>query len=405
MRIAIFPDEYLPESTRVHAKMLHELALELKRLGNEVVIIAPGHSKQQTRLSVCYFNGIEVWRFKSGILRGKGRFHRALNETLLSFRAWIAIRNKAMESPFDICINYSPTIFFGPLMAWFKKNRTSYVYLILRDIFPKWVIDEGVIRKDSFIARYFVYFEHLNYRNSDKIGLMSKSTLEHFKDLYPEYCNLNILPNWANCDTLKYKAQDIDIRVKFELKDKIIFFYGGNIGQAQNVFNLLKLANEMKDVNQAHFLFVGQGDSFQQMIEYCELNKLTNVTYMPSVEQDIYEQILGQVDVGMVCLAESHSVNHHPGKVLGYMKYSLPILACLNRGNDLIELINNSKSGFGHCCVDIIDIKKSANELIDNEYLRQCMGNNSRKLLEQFFSTENAARIILNSYSSRSSEK
>ncbi|HDZ9686440.1 TPA: glycosyltransferase, partial [Vibrio cholerae] len=126
--------------------------------------------------------------------------------------------------------------------------------------------------------------------------------------------------------------------------------------QAQNVFNLLKLANEMKDVNQAHFLFVGQGDSFQQMIEYCELNKLTNVTYMPSVEQDVYEQILGQVDVGMVCLAESHSVNHHPGKVLGYMKYSLPILACLNRGNDLIELINNSKSGFGHCCVDITDI-------------------------------------------------
>ncbi|MCZ4294809.1 glycosyltransferase family 4 protein [Vibrio sinaloensis] len=400
MKIAIFPDEYLPESTRVHAKMLHELALELKSLGNDVVVITPGEPKQQALLSVCFLDGLEVWRFRSGRLRGRGKVLRAINETLLSYKAWRAIRHKVENEPFDICVNYSPSIFFGPLMSWFKRRYSSYVYLILRDIFPKWAIDEGLIKEKSLVAKYFSYFEQLNYRNSDQIGLMSKSTLEHFRSLYPTYRNLCIMPNWANHELHSNFISGDDIRQTFNLKGKVIFFYGGNIGHAQGIHNLLNLAREMEGVKGTHFLFVGQGDCVNQLLDYCQEYKLTNVTYSPPVSQIYYEKILSQVDVGLVSLAASHTVNHYPGKTLGYMKFSLPILACLNKGNDLVNLINESGSGFGHYCNDASSLLESASQLAINAKLRLSMGRESRKLLLDNFSTRNAAKRILASFAS-----
>ncbi|WP_428751515.1 glycosyltransferase family 4 protein [Vibrio anguillarum] len=398
VRIAIFSDEYLPESTRIHAKMLHELAVELKSLGNQVIVITPGQPDQQALLSVCFFESVEVWRFRSGILRGKGHIKRAINETLLPFKAWRAIRSKAVCEPFDICINYSPTIFFGPLMAWFKKYQAPFVFLILRDIFPQWVIDEGIIKDNSIIAKYFRYFEQLNYRCSDQIGLMSQSTLEHFNSLYPEYNNLSILPNWANYELSDYIFSSIDIRNKFRINDKVIFFYGGNIGYAQDILNLLALAKRMKSVPEAHFLFVGQGDCVTQLAHYCKENELNNVDYLPSVGQNVYEEILMQVDIGMVSLARSHTVNHYPGKILGYMKYSLPIFACLNQGNDLINIINDNKAGFGHSCSEHDELYNSAILLTKNNCLRKSMGAQSRQLLLDEFSTKNAANIIISSF-------
>lgn len=41
LKIALIIDDYLPHSTRVGAKMFHELALELKYHGHEITIITP----------------------------------------------------------------------------------------------------------------------------------------------------------------------------------------------------------------------------------------------------------------------------------------------------------------------------------------------------------------------------
>ena len=41
MRICLIIDDYLPESIKVGAKMMHELACELKVQGHEVTVVTP----------------------------------------------------------------------------------------------------------------------------------------------------------------------------------------------------------------------------------------------------------------------------------------------------------------------------------------------------------------------------
>ncbi|SKA48783.1 glycosyltransferase family 4 protein [Enterovibrio nigricans] len=401
MRIAIFPDEYLPESTRVHAKMLHELAKELISQGNDVVIVTPG-VEQQTRLSVCFYEGVEIWRFRSGLLRGKGKLHRAINESLLSIKCWLAIKKQLDTKPIDICVNYSPTIFFGPLMYLIKKKCRSNVFLVLRDLFPKWVIDEGLIHRKSPIAYYFRMFEHLNYRVSDTIGLMSETNLKQFGSLYPRYKNTTVLPNWSDCRVSVQDYSDFNIREKLSLEDKTIFFYGGNIGHAQGITTLLDLADSMKDIDNCHFLFIGQGDEVEKLKYILKKNKLDNITYMPAINQIDYLKILSQVDVGLVSLAKSHTSNNHPGKILGYMNYSLPILGVLNAGNDLIDIINKEEAGFVFSTdAKVEDIKSSAVKLLGSKDMMRKMGVNGNRLLKSNYSCKNASELIINSTSNR----
>ena len=201
MRIAFLTDESLPSGTRVHSKMMHELAVEFQRNDHSCVIIAPGSPKQKTLLEVVYHEGVEIWLFKSGKIRGLGMLNRVFNEWLIPYRAWKAISNEADNYNFDLCINYSPTIFFGPLAKKFKKNG-AYIYLVLRDMFPQWLIDEGIIYKNSLAAFFLRKYEKINYDVADCIGVMSKKNLDLFLELNPSYSNVRILMNWVSTRSL-----------------------------------------------------------------------------------------------------------------------------------------------------------------------------------------------------------
>ena len=395
MRIAILSDDYLPDSTLVHAKMLHELAVKFKSKGHDVVVITPGLSNKGAKLLVETIDGVTVWRFRSAKTHGAGKIKRAINESLFSPRALFSLRAKLSENIFDLCINYSPTIFFGYFARHLNKNYNTYIYLILRDIFPQWVIDEGMISKNSIITKYFQFFEKLNYSSANCIGLMSEANVTYFKELYPEYKNLKVLPNWADVNPLNNAYYNINIRKDFSLNEKVIFFYGGNIGHAQDMDNLVRLVVRMKCFESAHFLFVGQGDEFCLVKNRIKELSLNNLTLLPSVSQGEYKEILAQVDVGLFSLAKSHKAHNFPGKLLGYMVQSLPILGSVNMGNDLINFINEKGAGFAYVNGEDDDLFASAVDLLQKPQLRKESGENSFKVLNEYFSVDSASNKIL----------
>ena len=127
MRIALMSDESLPLGARVHAKMIHELALEFNQKSHTSVVITPGSPDQSTALVIDFVEGVEYWRFKSGYTRGVGMLRRLINEFLLSFRAWHAIASQVKKTPFELCICYCPTIFFHHFRASLKRGVRMFI--------------------------------------------------------------------------------------------------------------------------------------------------------------------------------------------------------------------------------------------------------------------------------------
>ncbi|EPT6081193.1 glycosyltransferase family 4 protein [Escherichia coli] len=392
MKLALIIDDYLPNSTRVGAKMFHELAQEFIRRGHDVTVITPDTSLQE-EVSFDSFQGVKTWRFKSGPLKDVSKVQRAINETLLSWRAWKSIKSRIEEETFDGVVYYSPSIFWGHLVKKIKARCQCPAYLILRDMFPQWVIDAGMLKEGSPIERYFRLFERSSYRQANRIGLMSDKNLDVFRVTNKGY-PCEVLRNWASLTSTVLSPEYVPLRKRLGLEDKVIFFYGGNIGHAQDMANLMRLARSMAEHPQAHFLFIGQGDEVELINSLATEWALSNFTYLASVNQEEFKFILSEMDIGLFSLSAKHSSHNFPGKLLGYMVQSLPILGSVNAGNDLLDIVNQNNAGLIHINGEDDKLYHSALLMLYDIDARQRFGLGANKLLKEQFSVESAARTI-----------
>jgi len=398
MKICILMDDYLPTSVKVGAKMMHELAVELKSKGHEVCVVTPA-SNLSTKVKIDVLDGIKIYRFNSGEIKNVGKIKRAINESLLPYRAWKSCKQIFREEKQDLIIYYSPTIFWGPLVKRLKLLWNAKSYLILRDIFPQWVIDNGMISKNSLIAKYFTYFEKINYKVADVIGVMSERNLEWFKRTY-NYSSkkVEVLYNWIKLTPNKTPFNKY--RKELNLEDKVVYFYGGNLGKAQDMKNIIRLAKNIRNIPQIHFLIVGEGDEEEIIKSKIKEYNLNNVTILPPVSQKIYFQMLSEFDVGLISLNKYHTTHNFPGKLLGYMSYKKPILGSINFNNDLKEIIEEYNAGLISFNGDDEAFYKNALKLVDKQ-IRQEFGKNAYNLVKERFSIENAVEKIINSFNNK----
>ncbi|QRG82642.1 glycosyltransferase family 4 protein [Vibrio diabolicus] len=392
MHYAFIIDDYLPHSTRVGAKMFHEMAREFVRLGHDVTVITP-EVNQTKQLEFDEIDGVKIWRFVSGEIKDVGKVKRAINETLLSLKAWKAIKKQISTSTFNGVVYYSPSIFFGPLVKKIKQRCSCPSYLVLRDFFPQWAIDAGMIKKGSLIEKYFRFFERLSYSQADQIGVMSEKNLKVFTKQNTQVFPIHVLRNWAALTP--HDADSSSFRETHGLQNKIIFFYGGNIGHAQDMGNLMRLAKAMSHYQDAHFLFVGQGDEVELIKKLASDWELQNFTYLESVSQDEFKAILSEIDVGLFSLSQKHTAHNFPGKLLGYMVQSLPILGSVNSGNDLMPLVYENNAGLISVNGDDATLIKHAEELYQSVQYRNQLGANGYQLLCSEFSVESATKTII----------
>ena len=388
MKILLVVDDYLPHSIKVAAKMMHELAVELKHTGHEPVVLTPSDRNMQDSI-----DDIPVLYFKSGQIKNTGKIKRAVNETLLSRRAWKSCGAYFKDSRFDLIIYYSPSIFFGPLVKKLKKLWNCPSYLILRDFFPQWAVDNGIISENSPITRYFRYFEKINYDAADRIGIQSPNNLRWFADTYSLNKPLDLLYNWASAEKPDY--ENSKWRRKLGIENKLIFFYGGNIGHAQDMENLMRLAHSLRDEKSVYFVFAGSGDETGLVENFIKEKNLQNAVLLPPVSQDEFKEMLAEFDIGLFSLHKDHSTHNFPGKILGYMVNEMPILGSVNKGNDLKETVENAGAGFITINPDDKALLQNALRLIRDKDLREKTGENAGKLLNDRFSVDSAAETIL----------
>lgn len=397
MKLLLIVDDYLPHSIKVAAKMMHELALQLQSMGHEPWVLTPV-PLQEEKLIITKLDGVNVLYFRSGEIKNTGKTKRAINETMLSWQAWQAGKEFFKENLFDGIIYYSPSIFWGGLVGKLCSLWKCKSYLILRDIFPQWTVDNGLMSNKSPVYWYFKFFERINYKFASRIGVMSPSNLQFFINQGTNTSKFEVLFNWSALPFISSRTSCY--REKLNLKDKIVFFYGGNIGHAQKMMNLVYLAKQFQEIPNAHFLLVGKGDEVELILSKKMEYKLNNLTYLPSVDQATYFEMLNEFDVGLFSLHPDHKTHNFPGKLLGYMAYEKPILGCVNKGNDLKEIINEASAGIVVNSDDDEELFKAAINLYESEEIRKKMGQNGRKLLMDQFSVESACKQIISTLKS-----
>lgn len=391
MRILILVDCYL-SSKNSTAKLIHDLAVELCNQGHDPIIVTPEPALDQPR-QISNENGITVVRVRTGQIKGASKPVRAINEIRLPSVLWKSCREFFRKNPCDLIVFYSPSIFFTPLVKKLNRMWKCGAYMILRDIFPQWALDAGVLRK-GLIYRFFKMIEKRQYDVANVIGVQSPANLQYFDNLNNgNKHRLEVLYNWATLEEKPVTFQDH--RKRLNLQDKVVFFYGGNIGVAQDMDAIIRLSERLCNHPRIHFLLVGQGSEVPKLKTAIKKKNLVNISIHPAVKQEEYFAMLSEFDVGMITLDGNLKTHNFPGKMLGYMYFAKPILASINYGNDLIEVLKKSNAALS-CLAGQDDLLcEHTLRLTEDAALRKKIGQNAKTLLENVFSVKKAASQIV----------
>lgn len=391
MRILILVDCYFP-TLKSAAKQMRDLACEFRLRGHEVIVVTPSESILGD-LELSIEDDLTIVRAKTGKLKGAWRPMRALREAQLSTLIWKRGKRFFAENPCDLIVFYSPTIFWGSLVKKLKRLWGCPAYLVLRDIWPQFLIDVNVLRK-GLAYRFFRRKEIEQNKAADVIGVQSPGDLKYFTEQFPgaKY-RLEVLFNWTAVGEMDVPRTNY--RERLGLQDKVVFFYGGNFGVAQDLDNILRLAKNLENEPRVFFILVGWGSEVDRIKTAIRERGLKNTRLLPAVPQPEYQSLVAESDVGLISLDRRFRIQNIPGKLMAYLYHAKPVLASVNPGNDLAQILEESAAGY--CCQNGDDrtLARYAALLARDKILRMRLGQNGRRLLEQTFPVAKAADQIL----------
>lgn len=390
MKLALLV-EYYPPSRASAAVQMSELAQELKREGYEVTVFTT--SAGIAAPCVHDETGVMVVRVPTGKSRGIGLVRRAVNEMFMSLALWRGTRRCGVPvNDFDGIVWYSPTIFLAPFVAWLKRKSNARSYLILRDIFPQWALDAGVMQRGPAYY-FFKVWERFQYLTADVIGVQSPANLEYFARAprRPRQ-RIEVLYNWI--DLARVEPPETDLLQRYRIADRKVLVYGGNMGVAQDMDNLMRLAERIRHADDIALLLVGAGSEVSRMKAAIDDRHLKNVVLADEIDPEAFRSVLRRCHAGIITLDRRLTTHNIPGKLLAYLEAGLPVIASVNPGNDLLTIIQASNVGLGFVNGDDDAFAEAAVSLVRNPERCAEMSERSRALSRECFSVESVTRQL-----------
>ncbi|MBF0555807.1 MAG: glycosyltransferase family 4 protein [Nitrospirae bacterium] len=362
---------------------MQELAEVLSERGYNVMVatVYPQHNLSQDIGRPFYEpvtneNGIKVLRIKTLPSHMVNYIVRGISYIVLPHIFFLNIRRYFREK-IDTAIVYSPPLSLSIVGSKLKKVCGAKFILNVQDIFPQNAIDLGIL-KNNFAIKYFLHMERNAYSEADSIAVHSDSNAAFLsRNKKVQQDRVAIIHNWIDITPYEKAKRTGRFRKLMGLEDKFVLLFAGVIGPSQGLDLLIEAADRLRHLPDIRILIVGDGMEKERLKK--KAAHLTNVIFWPFVSKEEYPELVKDADVGVVCLSSMNKTPVVPGKILGYMAASVPIVAFLNKESDGHEIIRSASCGYS----EISDDPSKAAELLckvysDRDTLRQLGDNGFR---------------------------
>lgn len=392
MRLLLVADTFPPASIS-GALQMRDLAAALVKAGHRPLVLVPEPGLGRP-WALEEMQGIEVFRVRAPRTKDVAYLQRLAAEFVLPWVLRRGFRSAALDSKaWDGIVWYSPTIFLGPLVRWLRRRYRCRSYLILRDLFPDWAVDAGVLRRNGLAHRVLKAVERFQYRQADVIGVQTPANLPIVAADAPAAASLEVLHNWLEPPPGSADGESHHLLADFE--GRKVFVYAGNMGVAQDLDAFLDLAFRLRGRPDIAFLLIGRGSEQSRLRKEAATLGLGNLRIEDQVSQAELSSLLAHCYAGIIALHPAHGTHNIPGKLLTYLQAGLPVLARVNPGNDLHPLVLIEGLGASVEGGSPDGLVEAALSLADHPEARAAMGQRGRQLSARLFSPAAAAEQVV----------
>lgn len=235
------------------------------------------------------------------------------------------------SGPADVVMGTTPPI-FQAVSAWAVAAVRRRPFLLeVRDLWPEFAIDMGILKNPILIA-LARRLERFLYARSTHLLVNSPAYRDYLLSKDVRSDKISFIANGVEADMF-----DPDpclgqaFRRTWGLQDRFVVSYAGAMGAANDIPTLLKAARRLLGSPSIHFLLVGDGKERTKLEALKEEWKLDNVTFTGAVPKTTMPEVLAASDACVAILQDIPMFRTcYPNKVFDYMAAGRPTILAID---------------------------------------------------------------------------
>ena len=394
-RLLIYSLVFSPDGIST-AYLYNDIALGFQRNNYEVTVLTTTphynliqESLDRQPLKKCFlglfftsnFNGIKVYhiplkKYKSSLIR------------ILSFIYWhftSLIIGLFLKKP-DIILTPSPPLSSGLIAILLARIKGSKSVYNVQEIYPDLLINHGRLT-NPVIIKFLKILEGWVYNWSDAITTIDQNFYNTIKTRIKNLDKLKIISNFVDTELYKTSSSVPLPKVFKKIKGKTDMVYAGNIGIAQEWDLVINLAKAIKKLPITIWI-IGEGVKKKYLESQIKKHKLFNIQLLPYQERKYMPVINLFADFHFIAMNKSMEHDGFPSKVYTIMSSGKPMVVVSSDQTPIVSFLEQTKAALTVTNHSLTDFKKAVLKLEADQDLRNTLGTNGRKVVEQKFNKQ-----------------
>jgi glycosyltransferase involved in cell wall biosynthesis len=228
----------------------------------------------------------------------------------------------------DLLIWESPPLFTGPFAWLLGRLKGARCVMNVSDLWPESAVTLGLVSPDGLATRLAEKLEMWLYRHSDAVTGQTEGICGSISQRCPSV-PVQLFPNGVDLAMFQPRPRDEAVAERFGLAGRFVVGYGGIIGYAQALGQILEAARRLEGLPDVLFTFFGDGPVLGEMSARAEQMGLKNVRFFGRQERALMPDIISCWDVGIVPLADKPLFEGaRPSKMFELMGQAKPLIYC-----------------------------------------------------------------------------
>jgi colanic acid biosynthesis glycosyl transferase WcaI len=272
-------------------------------------------------------------------------------------------------------------------VAILARLKGSKVLFHVQDLQPDAAVELGMMRRGPITSILYA-LERWTYRAAHSVSAISPGMLRKIeaKGVSPD--KLLLFRNWADDAIVTPQARDTRFRKSWELGDRFVVLYAGNLGVKQGLTSVLQAAALLRDRPDIVFVIVGDGGEKQALMDFSRDHSLGNVQFRPLQPVTELSELLATSDISVVPQRRAVSDIVLPSKINNLLGSGRPLVVAADPGTDLHRAITETDCGLVVPPGDAQALAKAIIALCGSPETRARMSLNGRRLVESELSED-----------------
>lgn len=394
MRKIIFVNRFYRPDHSATAQLLTDLAENLAENGLTVHVVTSRQSYQNANANLPAqetIAGVDIHRTWSSQFGRSNLFGRTFDYLSFYFSSFFKLIFLVKRS--DILVIKTDPPMLSVIGAVVAKAKGAKLINWLQDLFPE-VAKELGIRLNRPLYSMLKALRNWSLRAADcnvalgelmaeRVDICTKNAIATKKTL--------IIPNWViDADLKPIIARNNSLRVEWQLSEKFVVGYSGNLGRAHDYHTIHRTALALQKHPSIVFLFVGDGAGTIELRSLVKRDGLKNIVFMPYQPKEKLNLSLAAADVHWVSLDPKLEGMIVPSKAYGIFAVGKPLIFIGANDGEISRLIKKNSCGAVIAPGDSKTMEELLLKISVNQKLLATMSDNSRRLYEREFKYGNS---------------